>query len=393
MQEFSYLIAGGGMAADAAVKGIREVDSEREIGMISAEQHPPYKRPPLSKKLWKGAPEESIWLNTESKGVRLMLGRRIARLDPAAKRVTDSEGNDYLFDKLLLATGATPRRLPLDYDDIIYYRTLDDYSRLRELANRGGAFLVIGGGFIGSEVAAALAMNGKNVTLVFPETGIGARIYPRELSNYLVDYYRSKGVAVLTGDVVKSAERHGDRARVTTQSGREMEVDGIVAGVGVTPDTALSADAGLPVQDGVVVDELLTAGHPDVFAAGDVASFHNPALERRIRVEHEDNAVTMGKLAGRNMASDKQPYDYLPYFYSDLFDLGYEAVGELDISANETFADWREPFQEGVIYYLRDGRVRGVLLWNVWDKVPEARELISAPGPFNPENLRGRIAA
>jgi NADPH-dependent 2,4-dienoyl-CoA reductase/sulfur reductase-like enzyme len=163
-----------------------------------------------------------------------------------------------------------------------------------------------------------------------------------------------------------------------------------LAGAGIEPNVDLARKAGLAVENGIVVDELLRTSHPDIYAAGDVASFHNPALGKRIRVEHEDNANTMGKAAGRNMAGSAEPYRHLPFFYSDLFEFGYEAVGELD-SRLETFADWKQPNKEGVVYYLREGRVRGVLLWNVWGKVDAARELIASPGPFSADSLKGRL--
>jgi NADPH-dependent 2,4-dienoyl-CoA reductase/sulfur reductase-like enzyme len=164
----------------------------------------------------------------------------------------------------------------------------------------------------------------------------------------------------------------------------------VVAGLGIEPNVELAQAASLKVENGIVVDELLRTSHPDIYAAGDVAAFHNPALGKRIRVEHEDNANTMGRLAGRNMAGQSEPYNHLPSFYSDMFELGYEAVGELD-SRLETFADWKQPNKEGVIYYLQNGRVRGVLLWNVWGQVDAARELIAEPGPFRAENLKGRL--
>jgi len=144
------------------------------------------------------------------------------------------------------------------------------------------------------------------------------------------------------------------------------------------------------VENGIVVDELLRTTNPDIYAAGDVANFFNPALGKRLRVEHEDNANTMGRAAGLAMSGKATPYHHLPFFYSDLFDLGYEAVGELD-SRLETVADWKQRYREGVVYYLRDGRVRGVLLWNVWGQVDAARELIAAPGPFRPTDLIGRL--
>jgi len=173
---------------------------------------------------------------------------------------------------------------------------------------------------------------------------------------------------------------------------RTIVVDGVVAGVGIEPNVELAQIAGLEVDNGIVVDEFLRTGHPDIHAAGDVAAFHNPLLEKRIRVEHEDNANSMGRQAGRNMAGKSEPYHHLPSFYSDLFELGYEAVGELD-SRMETFADWKRPNEEGVIYYLQHGRVRGVLLWNVWQQVDAARKLIAEPGPFTPEDLQGRLRA
>ena len=180
--DYSYLIVGGGMAADAAVHGIREVDADGTIGLLSAEPDPPYKRPPLSKKLWRGKPLDSVWLGTDQLGVDLHLGRTGRLLDLQHKRVVDDRGTEYGFDKLLLATGVTPRRLPVGGHWITYYRTLKDYQRLRQEAARGQRFAVIGGGFIGSEIAAALAMNGKEVVMILPEAGIGSRLFPSDLA-------------------------------------------------------------------------------------------------------------------------------------------------------------------------------------------------------------------
>src|SRR5581483_3858618 len=184
MPSYTYLIVGGGMTAAAATHGIREVDPSGPIGLLSAEGHPPYDRPPLSNKLWKGKPLESIWCHTESQGVTLHLGRTARHLDPQNKRVTDDQGTVYGYGKLLLATGGTPRRLPFGGEQIIYFRTLDDYQRLRALTATGQHFAVIGGGFIGSEVAAALAMNGKKAVMAFPEAGIGTRMFPSDLAAF-----------------------------------------------------------------------------------------------------------------------------------------------------------------------------------------------------------------
>jgi NADPH-dependent 2,4-dienoyl-CoA reductase/sulfur reductase-like enzyme len=380
------------MTADSAIMGIRSLDSDGSIGLIGDEDNPPYNRPPLSKKLWKGMQLEKIWRKAADSGAELHLGRKAVALDPGAKRVQDDQGTVYTYEKLLLATGGTPRRLPFGGDQIIYYRYLNDYHRLRELNARSGRVAVIGGGFIGSEVAAALAMNGARVVMIFPEATLGANIYPPGLSQYLTDYYRQKQVEMRAGEAITGLEARDGRLALATRSGGEIVVEGVVCGIGITPNVELAQAAGLQIENGIVVDEILRSSAPDTYAAGDVANFYNPALGKRVRVEHEDNANTMGRAAGRNMAGASEPYHHLPYFYSDLFELGYEAVGELGMRLN-VVEDWSEPNQKGVVYYLQDGRVRGALLWNVWGQVNAARQLIAEPGPLTPEDLIGRLPA
>jgi 3-phenylpropionate/trans-cinnamate dioxygenase ferredoxin reductase subunit len=392
MRNYTYVIVGGGMTADAAVEGIRGADPAGPIAVIGAEPHPPYNRPPLSKGLWKGDPEDGIWRTAAQTGAELQLGRRVVGIDLRARSVTDDRGAEYGFKKLLLATGGAPRRLPLQSDQVIYFRTLDDYRRLRGLAEQRLRFTVVGGGFIGSEVAAALRLQGRDVVMLVPEAGLGARVFPAELSRFLVDYYREKGVELRTGEGMVGLESRGGKCVVHTTTRAEVTSDIVVAGLGIQPSVELAEQAGLLVENGIVVDEFCRTSHPDVYAAGDVASFPNPALDSRLRVEHEDNANTMGKIAGQNMAGRATPYTHLPFFYSDLFDLGYEAVGELD-SRLEAVADWKTPFREGVVYYLKAGRVRGVLLWNTWGQVEHARALIAQPGPFRPADLKGRLPA
>lgn len=392
MPRYKYVVVGGGMAGDAAIAGIRQVDPSGSIGVIGSEPHPPYNRPPLSKALWKGQPVDSVWRHTNREGVDLHLGRRVTGLDAREKSVVDDRGATFGWEKLLLATGGIPKQLPFRTDRIIYYRTLDDYTRLRELANRGQRFAVIGAGFIGSEIAAALAMNQKDVVMLYRGEGIGERVFPRDLSRFLGDFYRQKGVELHPGEGVLAVEPRGTQMALKTQGGPELLVDGVVAGLGIEPNTELAKDAGLAVQDGIVVDDLLRTTHPDIYAAGDVASFLNRALGKRLRVEHEDNANMMGRAAGEAMAGRGEPYHHLPFFYSDLFELGYEAVGDLDARL-DMVPDWKDPYREGVVYYLQKGRVRGVLLWNTWDQVEAARRLIAAPGPFGPQDLKGRLPA
>jgi 3-phenylpropionate/trans-cinnamate dioxygenase ferredoxin reductase subunit len=390
MADFQYLIIGGGMAADAAVRGIRQIDRSAKIGIISNEANPPYNRPPLSKALWKGESLERIWRKTTGENVEIHLSRVARKVDRERKIVVDDEGTTYSFDKLLLATGGRVRRLQWNAEGIIYYRTLDDYQKLRALTEQGERFAVIGAGFIGSEIAAALAMNHKSATMIFPDDGIGARIFPPALSHFLNAFYQSKGVEVLAGSQVSDIEKRGLKFIIRIGGVRELEVDGVVAGIGILPNVELAQSAGLAIENGIRVDELLRTTHPDIFAAGDVANFHNPALGKRIRVEHEDNANTMGEIAGKNMAGSAQPYYHLPFFYSDLFELGYEAIGELD-SRSETIQDWKEEFHEGVVYYMKAGRVSGVLLWNTWGQVEAARNLIAEKGPMNAQDLKGRL--
>src|SRR5438067_13185104 len=274
MAESRYLIVGGGMTADAACRGIRDHDPDGSIGLVTEEPHPPYARPPLSKALWQGKDEASVWRGTADLGVELVLGRRIVDVDLDARTAVDDAGEMYRYERLLLATGGRPRRLAGD-GDVVYYRTLDDYRRIREAAEEGARFVVIGGGFIGSEIAAALSWSGCAVTMVFPEQGIGARLFPAELADYITGYYRAKGVEVLPGELVEGIE--GGVVRLG--SGRTLEGDGVVAGLGIVPTTDLAEAAGIKVGDGIAVDEFgRVIEFEDVFAAGDVARFPAKAL-------------------------------------------------------------------------------------------------------------------
>lgn len=388
--DHDYLIVGGGMTADAAAKAIRETDAKTSIGLVGDEAHAPYERPPLSKALWKDKAVESIDLGTAKTGVTLHLGRRIVALDRAAHTARDDRGDSYKYRKLLLATGATPRKLPFTGDRVINFRTLDDYLALRRLARSGARIAVIGGGFIGSELAASLASNGCKVTMIFPGEAIGAGRYPEALSEFLNGYYREHAVELRTGAKVDGGKADANGVDLSLSDGTSLRVDAVVAGLGVTPNVELAQQAGLKVDNGIVVDDRLRTSDPDIFAAGDVANFHNASLDQRMRVEHENAAISMGHHAGRVMAGADETYTTLPFFYSDLFDLGYEAVGMLDYRL-DVVEHWTTPFREGVVYYLDNGRVRGVLLWNVWGQVDAARELIAERSPHDAESLRGRL--
>lgn len=371
MTAYRYLIVGGGMTGHAAAAAIRELDRDGAIGILSAEPDRPYARPPLSKGLWLGKAEESVWM-PEVPGVDLRLGCRVVSIDTKAREVVDEKGGVHGYEKLLLATGGDPRRLPSGGDRVVYYRTVRDYKRIR--AVEGKSVVVIGGGFIGSELAASLTANGKQVTMVFPEDAIGARVYPAELARSITRYFEEKGVRVVANDTVAGIEERGAKTVVKTGKGQELVADVVVAGLGILPNTALAEAAGIRCENGVEVDERLQTSAPGVWAAGDIARFPSRALGR-MRVEHEDAALTQGRIAGRNMAGGDEKVTQLPFFYSDIFEIGYEAVGRLDARL-ETVTSWKTPFREGIVYYLEGDRVRGVLLLGIFGQVDAARRLI-----------------
>jgi NADPH-dependent 2,4-dienoyl-CoA reductase/sulfur reductase-like enzyme len=389
-QQYKYIIVGGGMTADAAVTGIRTMDPLGSIALISEAPVPPYNRPPLSKGLWTGMYTDAIWRGTPAYLVDLYLGRKVVGLDPDARQVTDDRGDVYEYEKLLLATGCSPRRMNFGGDAITYFRTLEDYKRLRRQTELGGKFAVIGSGFIGSEIAASLRMNRQDVTMLYPGEGIGGRVLPAELAEFIVDYFKRKGVTMIGNERVNAMEPAGTGVILRAESGLEVQADHVVAGIGVIPNIELAEQAGLETGNGIVVDQHLRTARPEILAAGDVAAFYSPLFEKHWRIEHEDNSNHMGKTAGMNMAGADEPYDHLPYFDSEVFDLRYEAVGSLD-SRLETVIDWRKPFEQGVVYYLGDGRVKGVLTWNLPFKIGAARKLIMDEGPFDSANVVGRI--
>jgi len=393
VSDYRYLIVGGGLTADAACKGIRSVDAEGSIGLIGDEPDPPYLRPPLSKGLWLGKDESSIWRGTDEQGVDLLLGREAVALDLDARTVTDDRGDTHGYEKLLLATGGRPREIPGAAPGVVYYRTVADYRAVREAAKEGTSVVVVGGGFIGSELAASLAAIGCAVTMVFPEDAIGARIYPADLALFLNEYYRGRGVEVRPGELVASIERDGDGFRVQGKNGAALDAEIVVAGLGIVPRDELATAVGLPADNGIPVDDRgRVAGRDDVFAAGDVARFPAHDLGQDLRVEHEDHAKSHGHQVGRNMAGANEPYDHLPFFYSDMFDLGYEAVGQLDARL-DVLAEWQEPHRKGIVVYRdADGRPRGFLLWDVWGKVDAATELIRAAEPVGSDALQGLLA-
>jgi len=396
--KFPYIIVGGGLTAAGAIDGIREHDRDSPILLLSRENHPPYQRPHLSKDLWFGKSTlEKIPYHEEgfyaANGVEVALRHEAVELDPERRRVWDDHGTMHEYGRLLLATGGFPRRFNIpgaDQAAISYYRYLEDYLTLRERLDRIAHVLVVGGGFIGMEMAAALRHAGKDVTLLYPEPWPLHRVLPRDLALFVADYYRQQGVETVSEESVVRFDDHGSEIVAQTASGNSVTTQMILAGIGITPAIDLAEAAGLEVGNGIEVDEYARTSDAYVYAAGDVAEFPYLALDRRMRVEHWDHAIQHGKAAGANMAGANRPYDHMPFFYSDLFDLGWEAVGDVS-SELETHAVWKVEYREGVVYYLRDEVVRGALLWNVWDSVEWARGLIREAKPMTREEREAAV--
>ena len=395
---YDYVIVGGGVAAASAVKGIRSEDGSGTIAVIGSEPDKPVYRPVLTKDLWLKDDETLEGSSLagdldEDDAVDLVTDTTVTGIDPGAHVVRLADGSTVGYGKLLLATGAEPRVLAVDPGPrVIYYRTAADYQRLRAVATEGSHVAVIGGGYIGSEITSALVQNGVQVTLVLDLEDVQEQMFPRALAATLTKAFADRGVTVVHGSVEGGQEDDGG-VRIRLGDGTSITADAAVIGVGVLPRTGLAEAAGLEVDNGVVVDEHLRTSDPDVYAAGDVASYPDALLGRR-RVEHVDHAEKSGEHAGKVMAGADETYDYTPFFWSDILDYGYEAIGETS-SRLDMVEDWKDgEVGTGVVYYLKSGQVRGVLLWNVWDSVDKARALIEetaeTPVP-DPESLRGRI--
>jgi NADPH-dependent 2,4-dienoyl-CoA reductase/sulfur reductase-like enzyme len=395
------------MTGDAAAKAIRKGDPSGALLLIGEEAVAPYKRPPLSKGLWKGDDEAKVDLGALARGGDVRLGTRATGLDLAHRSLTLADGTEVGYERLLLATGARARELPglPSGGPVVAFRHLTDYHAARARSGPGRVAAVVGGGFIGAELAAALTQAGTEVHMVFPEAELGANRFPPELAALIGANYRARGVRLHPSTRVASADVTDAAATLTLDDGTTLRADLVVVGIGAVPNDELAKAAGLRVDDGIWVDDRLRAARagdadPDgaalgVYAAGDVANFAFPGFARRTRIEHEDNAYAMGAAAGRQMVasvtgSESAPFSHLPFFYSDLFDDGYEAVGTLDARLG-VVADWSEPGKSGVFYYLDGGTVRGVLLWNTWGLVDAARDLILAGATVAPSELKGRL--
>lgn len=395
MQRFDYLIVGGGIVAANAASGIREQDSQGSIGILGAEPDGPVTRPALSKKLWTD-PEftfNKIWMQPEQDAnTTLHTDTRIISIDRQQKTVTTDAGDTCGYGKLLLATGATPITLDLpESARVLYYRTVRDYQRLRELAGRNLHIAVVGGSYIGTEIAAALVQNDTRVTLIHPERILGDKMFPQDFARRFHQTYMDHGVTLKGECKLSTGHEANDQVVLELDNGETLEVDAVVFGLGVKPNVELAEKAGIEVDNGVVVNEQLRTQDENIFAAGDIACYPDQILGRQ-RVEHVDNANQSGTTVGRIMAGSQEIYDHTPYFYSTVFDMAYKAVGTLD-SALDTIEDWTTPQEKGVVYYLSGDRVKGVLQLNMDpEKLEDARRVLADTSPQSEETLKGRIS-
>lgn len=372
MKRYNYVIIGGGLAGQRAGEGIRQVDAESSIALVTAESHPPYQRPPLSKGYLRGSEGlDEVYLEKAAyytqQGIDILSGVRANAIDPATQRVILDDRRTLGYDKLLLATGGRTWRLPIPGNDlpgVFTLRTIEDADAIREAAQRGQRALVVGGSFIGAEVASSLAQLGLEVTLILPEPRLFEWLAPEELSAWLHARYQENGVRLLPATTPQWLRGHNrvERAVICNHESYILGVNLVVMGVGIRLNTGIAQDAGLAMAEdgGVVVDARLRTSDPQIYAAGDIAAWPDPTSGKRLRVEHWDVARRQGLQAGRNMAGDEKPYGALPHFSSKLFDFSFEVWG--DLTAWDQTVLRGSPAGGGfALYYFHQGHMVGVL--------------------------------
>ena len=384
MSDERIVIVGASLAGAKAAEALREEGHAGPVTLVGAETEAPYERPPLSKDYLRGESErDKARVHPDGfyreHDIDLRLGTEVTALDPGARTVTLDGGEKQGWDRLLLTLGSEPRRLGLpgaDLDGILYLRTMADSDALRARFEAGGRLVIVGAGWIGCEAAASARQRGMEVTLLERLDQPLQGVMGPEIGRVFGDLHRENGVEVLTGTGVEAFEGDGRVERVHLAGGRTIDCDAALVGVGVAPRTGPAEAAGLDVDDGILVDARLRASAPGVFAAGDCANAEHPFYGRRVRVEHWANALNQGAHAGRVMAGRDEPYERIPYFFSDQFDLGMEYSGLADPSAPVVFRGDRQG-REFVAFWLDgEGRVAAGMNVNVWDVNDQVQELI-----------------
>jgi NADPH-dependent 2,4-dienoyl-CoA reductase/sulfur reductase-like enzyme len=337
MSKSRFLILGGGMVAGYAAKQLVESGLKKgELAILSADTALPYERPPLSKGFLAGKDtEEGIRINQEDfyqeHGVEVKLKCEVSAVDPKGKKLVLKSGEEHEFDKLVIATGARPRKLDVAgarLRNVYYLRSMDDSKTIRKAAEKVKRAVVIGGGFIGMEVAAVLAQKGIDVTMVLNEERVFKRLFTPEMSTFFENYYDTRGVKFARSAKVADLRGKKKVGEAVLAGGRELPGEMVVAGIGVEPVTDVLANSGIDVKDGVTVNEYLETNLPDIYAAGDVANYQDVLFDKRRRVEHWDNAVSQGQHVAKVLMGERVPFKHVPYFFSDVFDLSYEYWGD-----------------------------------------------------------------
>ncbi|MCP8854595.1 NAD(P)/FAD-dependent oxidoreductase [Latilactobacillus sakei] len=377
---YRYVIVGGGMVAGYAVKGIRQRDTTGSILVISKEADVPYERPALSKKLWLDDEftEEDIKIGAETfSEVNFKFDTSVTKINRQDKLAKLDDDTIVHYEKLLLATGGEPKRIKGPEDPhVLAFRDWSDYRRLRKFSGNGQHVVIIGGGYIGTELAASLAQNNTEVTVIFPEQSLGEGKFPEKIRAEYEEAFKENDVAILSGKTVESYDRKDDQLIVKTTDGDKITADTIVIGLGITPNIELAKTSKLDLaDDGVKVDEHLQTSDPAIWAAGDIASYPDRILDRQ-RIEHVDHARFSGELVGQNMAGADLPYQHTPYFYSMVFNISWQAIGSINLELEQLF-DQRE--NGTIVYFLRGNQLAGVLVWNVVVDLDDVRNLIANP--------------
>jgi 3-phenylpropionate/trans-cinnamate dioxygenase ferredoxin reductase component len=379
----TFVIVGASLAGAKAAETLRAEGFDERVVLIGAEHERPYERPPLSKDYLRGEVDrETVYVHPDGyyaeHEIELRLGRTAVSLNTAARELALDDGERLRYDRLLLTIGAEPRRLSIpggELDGVMYLRSVADCDALRGRLDRGGRVVVIGAGWIGAEVAASARQRGLEVTVIDPLTVPLERVLGTEVGGIYRDIHREHGVRMLLGTGVEAFEGATAVERVRTTDGHELDCDFVVVGVGVQPRTALAAQAGLAVDNGILVDEHLQTGTPGVFAAGDAANAHHPFYGERIRVEHWANALHQGPIAARAMLGEADVYDRLPYFFSDQYDVGMEYAGFARTWDRVVFRG--DPAtREFIAFWLTGDRVVAGMNANVWDVTDPIQRLI-----------------
>lgn len=390
-QTYDYVLVGGGMGAGFATLGIREQDQEGSILIISNETHVPYERPALTKKLWidDEFQEEDIKIGAEDEeNVEIVFEREVGKVSPEDQTVTLENGDVVHYGNLLLSTSGEPNTIegPED-EDVFTFRELDDYRKLRARSGDNQEVLIVGGGYIGSELAASLSQNNTNVTMVFPQEQLGADMFPEALLEEYNQLFTDHGVKLISGVEAESYSREGDQLILKLNDGSEIKGDTIVIGLGVSPRIKLAEESGLEMSDqGVVVNEKLQTSDENIWAAADIATYPDTILGRQ-RLEHVDHARNSGQQVGANMAGADEAYTHTPYLYSMLYSLNWKAVGTLDPTL-DIMIDERD--EGNIVFYLDGDQLKGVLVWNVEVDLDDVRDILDNP-PADKEDLMGAI--